>query len=240
MHSILLQAFSLHAANCYPQECCGLIVQQSNKGHYIPCQNIATNKADEFVIDPQEYAKVEDMGTIIGICHSHPNASSKPSQRDIAMCEASGLPWHILSWPEGDLRTIVPTGEAPPLVGRPFVHGVWDCYSCVRDWYQEVKCIELSDFARQDGWWEGEQELYLDNFANAGFEELHESSGNELQIGDVILMQIQSLRVNHAAVYIGEGKILHHLYGRLSRPDVYGGYWQRNTRMLVRYVGDKA
>jgi proteasome lid subunit RPN8/RPN11 len=240
MHSTLLQAFTQHAATCYPQECCGLIVQQSNKVHYIPCQNIATNKADEFVIDPQEYAKVEDMGDIIGICHSHPNASSKPSQRDIAMCEASGLPWHILSWPEGDLRTIVPKGETPPLLGRPFVHGVWDCYSCVRDWYQEVKRIELPDFSRHDGWWEGEQELYLDNFANAGFEELHESFGNELQIGDVILMQIQSQRVNHAAVYIGEGQILHHLYGRLSRHDVYGGYWQRNTRMLVRYQSNKS
>ena len=129
MHPTLLLAFIQHAQNCYPQECCGLIIQQTNKACYWPCDNIATNKTDEFEISAQEYAAAEDHGNIIGICHSHPDASSKPSDRDIAMCEASSLPWHIISWPEGDLRSIVPTGEAPPLVGRPFVHGVWDCYS---------------------------------------------------------------------------------------------------------------
>lgn len=42
------------------------------------------------------------------------------------MCVASGLPCYILSWPEGDLRTITPAGNTP-LLGRPFVHGAWDC-----------------------------------------------------------------------------------------------------------------
>jgi proteasome lid subunit RPN8/RPN11 len=235
MHPILLQAFSLHAQSTYPQECCGLIVQQANKACYLPCTNVSTHKTDEFEISAKEYAAAEDQGDIIGICHSHPDTTSKPSQRDIAMCEASSLPWHIMSWPEGDLRSIVPIGEASPLVGRPFVHGVWDCYSCVRDWYKETKHIILPNFERKDGWWEGEEELYLDNFAKAGFAEVND----QLQVGDVFLMQIQSKRVNHAAVYVGDGKVLHHLYGRLSRNDVYGGYWQRNTRMIVRYVGDK-
>ncbi|MGI2095449.1 C40 family peptidase [Shewanella glacialipiscicola] len=232
MHSSLLHAFTQHAAHCYPNECCGLIIKFGAKSKYMPCDNKATNKADEFVIDSQQYAAIEDQGQIIGICHSHPDASSKPSQRDVAMCEASGVPWHIISWPDGDLRTVVPAGEHPALIGRPFVHGVWDCYSCVRDWYREILQITLLDFDRQDGWWEGEQELYLDNFGKAGFAKTHDQS---LQIGDVILMQIQSQRVNHAAVYVGEGKIIHHLYGRLSRHDIYGGYWQRNTRLVVRY-----
>ena len=30
---------------------------------------------------------------------------------------------------------------------------------------------------------------------------------------DVLLMQVKSDVLNHAAVYLGEGKILHHLYG---------------------------
>ncbi|MGI2201007.1 C40 family peptidase [Shewanella baltica] len=237
MHPTLLHAFTQHAANCYPNECCGLIIQQGNKPCYVPCDNKATNKADEFVIDPLQYAAIEEQGQIIGICHSHPDASTAPSQRDIAMCEASGLPWHILSWPDGDLRSMVPKGERQPLLSRPFVHGVWDCYSCVRDWYHDVQSILLPDFERQDGWWEGEQELYLDNFAKAGFVAQTKINLADLQIGDGILMQIQSQRVNHAAVYVGEGKILHHLYGRLSRYDIYGGYWQRNTRVIVRYQG---
>ncbi|WP_445772932.1 C40 family peptidase [Shewanella sp.] len=233
MHPTLLHAFIEHAAKCYPEECCGLIIQQANKACYWPCTNVSNNKTDEFEISAHEYAEAESQAEIIGICHSHPDATSKPSQRDIAMCESSELPWHILSWPEGDLRSIVPTGAPPPLIGRPFVHGIWDCYSCVRDWYSETLQINLPNFERKDGWWEGDEELYLDNFAKAGFIQVH----GQLQVGDGILMQIQSKRVNHAAVYVGDGKILHHLYGRLSRHDVYGGYWQRNTRMIVRYKG---
>jgi proteasome lid subunit RPN8/RPN11 len=232
MHKSIVISFSQHASECYPNEACGLIINIGNKAHYMPCNNVSTHKTDEFEISAKEYAAAEDQGDIIGIFHSHPDTTSKPSQRDIAMCEASLLPWHIMSWPEGDLRSIVPTGEAPPLVGRPFVHGVWDCYSCVRDWYKETKHIILPNFERRDGWWEGEEELYLDNFTKAGFAEVND----QLQVGDVFLMQIQSKRVNHAAVYVGDGKILHHLYGRLSRHDVYGGYWQRNTRMIVRHV----
>lgn len=226
-----LNLFRDHANGAYPHECCGLLVVTQKGEQYLPCDNVATSKNEEFRIAPEAYAAAEDSGTIIGICHSHPDATSQPSNHDLAMCEATALPWHIISWPEGDLRTIVPTGEIPPLLGRPFVHGVWDCYALIKDWYQLERGITLPEFTREDGWWEGDQELYLDNYADAGFSPVPES---DLKPGDVILMQIQSKRVNHAAVYLGDNHMLHHLYGRLSRRDPYGGYWQRNTRLIVR------
>lgn len=58
---------------------------------------------------------------------------------------------------------------------------------------------------------------------------------NELQYGDFILMQIESNTVNHAAIYIGNGEILHHLYGRLSMRGVYGSYWLDRTRRTLRH-----
>jgi len=60
---------------------------------------------------------------VIAIVHSHPDATTQPSELDKAQCDATLLPWHIVSWPEGDLCTIQPRGELP-LVGRPFVLGV--------------------------------------------------------------------------------------------------------------------
>lgn len=29
--------------------------------------------------------------------------------------------------------------------------------------------------------------------------------------------------------------MLHHMAGRLSSKDIYGGYWQEVTRLVVRY-----
>lgn len=153
MRKHILKSVRAHAAREYPREACGVLVQIGRRHVYVPCANLALEPTEQFQLDPQGYAEAEDLGTVIGIVHSHPDGTSRASDHDRASCEVSGLPWHILSWPEGDLNTIVPTGEPTPLVGRPFVHGVWDCYAIVRDWHKQERGIELPDFPRLDDWW---------------------------------------------------------------------------------------
>jgi proteasome lid subunit RPN8/RPN11 len=233
MRKHILKAIREHAAADYPREACGLLLQIGRRHVYRRCNNLADNPNDEFILDPADYAAAEDAGVIIGIVHSHPDATSRASPHDLALCEASALPWHILSWPEGDLNTIVPTGEVPPLVGRPFVHGVWDCYGIIRDWYALERGIELPNFTREDGWWNRGDDLYMRLYAEAGFEQV----SGALQVGDVIVMQVLAEQSNHGAVYLGDGKFLHHLYGRLSERAVYGGYWQERTTLTLRYKG---
>ena len=128
-----------------PKECCGLLLAIGRKQQYFPCINVSTEPNKEFRIDPEEYAAAEDVGEVIGVVHSHPDATSRPSPRDLAMCEATALPWHILSWPEGDLPTIVPTGDVP-LLKRPFVHGAWDCWQVCADWYKREWGLEFETF----------------------------------------------------------------------------------------------
>jgi cell wall-associated NlpC family hydrolase len=133
-----------------------------------------------------------------------------------------------------------PCGYQAPLVGRPFYHGVLDCYSLIRDWYQQTCGIELKQFHRMDDWWnDGISDLYTQGFPQAGFVSI--GADAELQEGDVILMQIRSKNgvPNHAAIYLGDELILHHLHGRLSSRDVYGGYWREVTRDVIRYDGNK-
>ena len=57
----------------------------------------------------------------------------------------------------------------------------------------------------------------------------------ELQYGDAILMQLGAKLPNHAAVYIGDQLILHHIQDRLSSRDVYGGYYVKSTAMVLRH-----
>lgn len=200
MRKHILASIQAHAAEAYPHECCGPLLAVGRKHVYLPCENIATDPTEEFRIAPEAFAAAEDQGEVIGIVHSHPDATSRPSPRDLAMCEATELPWHILSWPEGDLRTIVPTGNTP-LLGRPFVHGAWDCWQVCADWYKREMGLEFPAFERQDGWWEDAAgpSLYEQAYQAAGFERV-----SVPQRGDMIVMAVgRTAHPNHAGIYLG-------------------------------------
>lgn len=195
MRKHILTAIQKHAAQEYPKECCGLIIQNGRKQRYIPCSNTADKPEEHFRIPPEEYVVAADEGDIQFIVHSHPDATSRPSVLDSAQCEATGLPWIIISWPEGDVRTLVPTGDTP-IKDRPFVHGIWDCYALVRDWYKQERGIDLPDFERSDEWWTRGENLYMRHYAEAGFY----SHSGPLEVGDVILMQYKADETNHAGI----------------------------------------
>ncbi|WP_255364477.1 C40 family peptidase [Luteibacter sp. UNC138MFCol5.1] len=132
---------------------------------------------------------------------------------------------------------IEPTGYEAPLVGRTWAHGVLDCWALCRDWYARERGVLLPDPPRADGWWDdGASDLYGDDaMREAGFRRI---DLRDITEGDLILMQIRSKNLvpNHAAIYLGDSLILHHLDGRLSSRDVYGGYWQEVTRSVWRLV----
>ena len=119
-------------------------------------------------------------------------------------------------------------------MGREFVHGVVDCYSLCRDWYGRERGLKLQDYDRRDQWWEHGQNLYLENFEKEGF---HKIPVEQLQSGDALLMQLVSPVPNHAAIYLGDSQILHHVQGRLSSRDVYtlGGYYGMSTACALRH-----
>ena len=220
----LKNAIAQHALASYPHECCGVIVG----GVYRPCRNVAEHPREMFAIDPCDYADAEDAGHIEAIVHSHPGASARPSQADLTACEAAGVPlWVIVSLggqTDGsigieDWYTFGPTGYEAPLIGCEFSHGTNDCYGLVRRYYKQVRNVTLPDFPRSGEWWkDGHSDLYTENFSKAGFYAVREP---EPLVGDVLLMKIRSPNnvPNHAAVYVGDGLILHHCWGQLSRRD---------------------
>lgn len=225
------EAFEAHAKHDAPNEACGLLIIRKGKQHYWKCRNLAIG-TDNFIIDPQDYAKADQEGEIVGVIHSHPITNPRPSQADLVACEETNLPWYIYAVGADAWHQFEPSGYVAPLVGRQWSHGVLDCYSIIRDWYKLECGIELLDFDRSDGWWERGQNLYLDNFEKAGFVRV----AGEPQRGDVILMQANAPVPNHGAIYLGDGQILHHVQGRLSTRDVYGGYWLKHTFCVLRYA----
>jgi proteasome lid subunit RPN8/RPN11 len=230
----LIEDVRAHAATEAPRECCGVAVVIKGRLRYWPCRNIAT-EIDRFEIEPDDYAAAEDLGEIVGICHSHVFLPPVPSDADKAMCEHSGVPWLIVNHPTGTHQIIEPSGYEAPLVGRQFTHGVLDCYQIIVDHYQRNLGIKLPYFARSEDWWLKGQNLYLDGFEKAGFVQVGDGTHTDIRTHDVLVMQVASPVPNHAAIYLGDGVILQHLQGRLSSRDVYGGYWSKHTSLVLRH-----
>lgn len=92
MRQKTIDAIMAHAAAEYPRECCGVMAQKSRVERYFPCRNLAVAPEDNFVLCPEDYAAAEDWGTVIAIVHSHPDATTQPSELDKAQCDATLLP----------------------------------------------------------------------------------------------------------------------------------------------------
>lgn len=250
-----------HAGREQPRECCGLLVRATLGGGvvqglvdgvellagpgelmYVPARNVfpqspgGYQQQDRFRLHPEDWAMAEDFGDIVAVVHSHPHASANPSMADRVGCEASGVPWVIMGWPSGVLRELHPEGWQAPYEGRDFAHGVLDCYTVIQDWYRRELGEVLPEFDRPDEWWvrragQPGQDLYRKHFAEAGFSAVRGVPRRH----DVIVMQVHADQANHGAVYLGDGRMLHHLFNRRSAIEVYGGYWQRHTALLLRH-----
>jgi proteasome lid subunit RPN8/RPN11 len=233
----LLTDIFAHAKETMDRECCGLIVTYRRRKTYIPVRNIAEHHKD-FMMHPQDQADAEDKGTVLAVVHSHPKTKPQPTQADLVFMNMPlaehRVPWVIVNPRTGQHTVTEPSGYEAPLVGREFSHGILDCYTIVRDYYQRTLGITLKDYARPDNWWLKGMDLYRDNFADTDFIEVKDGS---LQLHDFLLIQVASPVANHGAIYLGdsENRILHHVAGKVSGRDAYGGYWRKCTRAVLRH-----
>lgn len=227
----LLPEIYEHALKESPRECCGVVVVNRGKSKYVPCFNSAGHN-EHFIISAKDYADAEDLGTITHIVHSHPESMPNPSQTDLVSIEQTQLPWIIVNPHISQYSVTNPSGYVAPLIGREFHHGVIDCYTLVQDYYREKLGIILGNYVRPDQWWHDTNLNFYDNFyATEGFVEVTGSP----QEHDLLFMRVASNKNNHAAIYIGNNRILHHPMNRLSTEDIYGGWWQKITSKLVRH-----
>lgn len=221
-----------HAKEEYPKEAVGLVHVIKGKNRYFKCQNLAETPDEHFILNPKDYLEAEKKGEIIAVVHSHPKTNPAPSPADKVACEASGLPWFIVNPNTETWGEYKPEGWELAYVGREFSHGIVDCYSLVRDFYKREFKLQLNDYNRRDQWWEKGENMYLDNFAKEGFKE---TTLEQIAYGDLFLMQLESPVPNHAGIYLGDGVVLHHVQGRLSSRDVYGGYYQKVTAKVLKH-----
>lgn len=126
------------------------------------------------------------------------------------------------------------------LLGREWVHGDQDCYTILQDIYKDNLGVLLTNYARPTDWWVHGLDLYTENFRKEGFEMI-DLNDQEPQLLDVFMICIPDGRclknvVNHCAVYVGDGLVVHHLGQRLSECTLYRGYLKRYTSYVIRHT----
>ena len=127
MDGKVLEQATAHAVAEFPRESCGLVVRTDGGDVYVPCSNVATTPSEHFVMGRDDVARAEALGEVVELVHSHPGHPARPSEGDLASCEATGLRWTILRTDRDESTGLVavteahswePNGWSPPLVGR--------------------------------------------------------------------------------------------------------------------------
>lgn len=230
MNTNILNAAQAHADACYPNESCGLVIQQGRKLIYVGVTNDHPDPRNFFTISAKNMEAARALGEIVRVIHSHPDCSGAViSDMDEVIMNELEIPFGILNWPFTEYNEYQPF--AVPLLGRPFVLGSQDCYGLIMDWHKQFD-IHLTDFRLPRPWWEEEDgpNLYVDNYEAVGFQLVE-----QMTPGDMVVMQIQASKPNHAGILLPDGYMLHHLYGQLSCRDFFGSYF----RDRVALVGEK-
>tara|TARA_R100001082_G_C4319318_1_gene140378 strand:+ start:187 stop:522 length:336 start_codon:yes stop_codon:yes gene_type:complete len=102
-----------HAKDCLPNESCGLVIKVDGKMQYKCCENISSKPELSFVINPLQWAEIEDSGDeLIAVVHSHPEGDIKPSDTDLKSCNDLGLDFYICSPTRGDWYNFSPTSTS--------------------------------------------------------------------------------------------------------------------------------
>lgn len=196
----------------YPNECWGYIIPRRWQLELMPCENLAKDKLNCVVTDPRNYIKAYNEGAV-SFYHSHPTPPS----------EIHGFEQHIAN--ELQMSSIIytnyldrfdvlnPEDKIFPLENRPFLYGVFDCWTLVRDKIFLTDGRKLTNYKEPWGWWASGKSAFTENIGKEGYRET-----DTLENGNVILMNWHCDIPNHIGYY-ENGRVLHHYLGGLSKWD---------------------
>ena len=229
-----LHEFNQHVLDCYPQEACGLVIDKT----FIPMPNISTEPIEHFMMEEGTYLTYEDH--IDCILHSHTfipttGDARTPSLADMKLAKSTTLPQGIIHT-DGEIVSDIlyfNTKNPPRLDKRPYISGVFDCFTIVRDFYIQEFDYFIDILPRPANWEEWDSTYMLSNLDNQGLTKL--ANGASLKLGDVIVFRIGANVPNHVGVYLGNDTFIHHLNRRLSKTDTLAK-WDRQRYANYRLI----
>lgn len=218
-----------HAEEVFPQESVGIVVD----GKYIRVDNTHEDPENHFKIHPDVLIKYE--GQIQAVIHSH-NIDvhpAHPSKKDQETQMDWNIPFGIQLVNKSGAGNIIWFGDVLPMTeleGRPYIFGVYDCFTIWRDYYKLELGIDLPNVAREEDFWQKGDNLYIDNAERFGF---YQVDDNDLQVNDIVLIRIRSRVIpNHGIIYLGGEVGLHHMPYKTSSKDNISKFIRPDKQMF--------
>ena len=258
MFEPLHDAMKAHALDAWPAAACGGVFGRGGGAVYRPLDGVAAAPRETFRIDAAAVREVDaSLGAPAAIVIAHPSPEGAeggkidpllftPSAAEMRAQLDLALPFGVVVCDRAQAYRPFWFGDQcpiPPLLGRPFRHGVTDCFSVVRDWYRQERRITFAEFPRDWNWWIEGRSLYLTGFEQAGFRPIEAA---EARPGDGVLFRLRSRTPNHAGMLVDGGWMLHHPgslrpydFMSLSHHDRLDR-WARHATHWLRYEGQPA
>lgn len=122
------------------------------------------------------------------------------------------------------------------LIGKPFT-GIErdDCFALASDFYDVNFGIKVRNYARPSDWDANKLDLIRNFHEKEGFEMITEWKVKDLRPADILAMASSEGNADHLAIFLGDDKILHHLYGRISREEPFHGFWRDKVMYVLRH-----
>jgi len=233
---------------CYPEEACGFII--SNE--FIPVKNTADDPLNDFKISSTEYIKANRTEHLQAVMHSHinrpENNTSKyfkyidprtPSMMDMQGQQDTDIDWGIVATDGENVTDVLwfGTEKRVELLGRQFIYNVYDCFTLVQDYLKIHYDINVKNYPRPVDWENYDKKMYERHQQAEGFERL-DITETPARPGDIIMFRIGTSTVNHAGIYTGSGKMIHHLANRLSQEDSVSK-WNKQIAYWLRHKDSK-
>lgn len=214
-----------------PDMICGVLLQDDNNSGFKPCVNASPAPEQGAIIDADFLRTLRHSHEITHVICSVPDARSHDISDYQAMSDRDGLPYLLVLWPGLQSLTIFPQTELD-YENRPYIYGQYDCYSLIRDYLLRENGIALNDYPREVYSLSSGKNIFEVQAPEEGFVKIEDTS---LQTGDILVFNLPSTRLQHPAVYIGNGQMLHHLPPGLSCREAYSEKWEKRTSSVWRH-----
>jgi len=224
-----------HALDKPTEEVCGILILEDDFQITIKREKNEHPTPDKsFLISPAKFIEYKLNKRVLGIYHSHPATTERPSKSDRALSEEMGIPYLIYSLKTDKFFLYFPESyESPPLLGRPYIKGFHECTCVFKDYFSTNLNINITKWNKN--YWLPEDpkkanKLLLNILKN----NLIKVDKKKLDTHDVIVFEFSGGKRMHVGIYLGDDMFVHQPTEGLSQRQLLDNRWQKKIKYIYR------